>query len=130
VGKPLRIALDVLLWIVALFLVWIFSRQGWAKFSDTSGWAKAFRVWHYPDWFRVCVGVAEVAAALLLLTRRTAAGGALVIIVIMIGAMCTHVWWGQPRQVTSEIFPLLLAGIVAAGRWSQLIRRRTPEASS
>src|SRR4029434_10641195 len=86
------------------------------KFSDSSGWAQAFRVWHYPAWFRLCVGASEFAAAMLLLTRSTAFGVALVIIVIMLGAMGTHIWWQHPGQVVSEIFPLTLATIVALGR--------------
>ena len=111
-----QVVLDVVLWLFALFLVWVFFRQGIAKFSDTSGWARAFRVWHFPVWFRVLIGVLETGAALLLLTRRTAFAGALIIIGVMLGAMATHVYWGQPRQVTSEMLPLFLAAIVAIGR--------------
>ncbi|HEX6746188.1 MAG TPA: DoxX family protein [Longimicrobium sp.] len=111
-----RIALDVILWVFALFLAWVFARQGISKFSDDSGWARAFRAWHFPVWFRLCVGAAEVVAALLLLTRRTAFAGAAIIVAVMLGAMGTHVWWGRPGQVTSEILPLTLATIVAIGR--------------
>jgi uncharacterized membrane protein YphA (DoxX/SURF4 family) len=111
-----QVILDVVLWIFAIFLAWIFIRQGWSKFDDTSGWAKAFRLWHYPTWFRVTVGIAETAAALLLLTRRTAFAGALIIIVVMLGGMSTHVYWGHPEQMTSEALPLVLATIVAIGR--------------
>ena len=119
-----RLALDVVLWVFALFLAWVFVRQGYAKFSDTSGWARAFRLWHFPDWFRILVGVAEVAAAVLMLTRRTALAGALVIVLIMLGAMATHVYWHRPDQVTSEILPLTLAVIVAIGRRNAFIRQR------
>ena len=111
-----QVAIDVVLWVFALFLAWVFMRQGMAKFSDTSGWARAFRLWHFPVWFRVAVGVAETAAALLLLTRRTAVAGAIIIIAVMIGAMGTHVYWGHPGQVTSEVLPLSLATLVAIGR--------------
>ena len=111
-----KLALDVVLWFFALFLAWVFLRQGIAKFSDTSGWARAFRVWQFPVWFRMLIGVIETTAALLVLTRRTAFAGAVIIIVVMIGAMGTHVYWGHPGQVTSEILPLLLATVVALGR--------------
>lgn len=111
-----RVVLDVVLWVFALFLAWVFIRQGIAKFSDTSGWAQAFRVWHFPVWFRVCIGIAETTAAVLLLSRRTAFGGAIIIIAVMLGAMGTHIYWGRPGQVTSEILPLLLATLVAIGR--------------
>src|SRR5687768_11249104 len=111
-----QLALDIVLWVFALFLAWVFIRQGISKFDDTSGWSKAFRAWHFPVWFRVGIGVLETAAALLLLTRRTAFAGAVIIIVVMIGAMGTHVYWGRPEQVTSEIMPLFLATMVAIGR--------------
>ena len=116
-------AVDILLWVFALFLAWIFIRQGYAKFSDTSGWARAFRAWHFPVCFRVLIGVLESSAALLLLTRRTAFAGALIIIVVMLGAMSTHVYWGNPEQVTSEILPLFLATMIAIGRWKNFILR-------
>jgi uncharacterized membrane protein YphA (DoxX/SURF4 family) len=112
------------LWVFALFLAWVFIRQGIAKFSDTSGWARAFRVWHFPVWFRVLIGIAETAAALLLLSRRTALAGAIIIIVVMIGAMGTHVYWGRPGQVTSEVLPLILATIVAVGRRKSFFLQR------
>ena len=124
-----QLALEVVLWLFALFLAWVFIRQGLAKFSDTSGWARAFRVWHFPVWFRVLIGVLETSAGLLLFTRRTAFAGALIIMVVMLGAMGTHVYWGQPRQVTSEILPLFLATMVAIGRRQSFLlwRPRAPQ---
>jgi uncharacterized membrane protein YphA (DoxX/SURF4 family) len=116
-----HIVVDVVLWVFSLFLAWIFIRQGIAKFSDTSGWAQAFRTWHFPVWFRVMIGVMETSAALLLLTRRTAFAGAIIIIVVMLGAMGTHVYWGHPKQVTSEMLPLLLATLIAFGRRKNFI---------
>ncbi len=115
-GNRRQIAIEVVLWVFALFLAWVFIRQGVAKFSDTSGWAQAFRFWQFPVWFRVLIGVAETMAALLLLWKRTALAGAIIIIVVMLGAMGTHVYWGRPDQVTSEVLPLLLATLVALGR--------------
>lgn len=121
---------DLLLWVPTLFLVYVFARQGPAKFSDASGWARAFAVWHFPVWFRILIGVGETAAALLLLSRRTASLGAAIIALVMLGGMGTHIYWGQPRQVTSEVLPLALSLIVFAGRWSHfanlitVLRRR------
>jgi uncharacterized membrane protein YphA (DoxX/SURF4 family) len=112
-----EVALETVLWVFAVFLAWIFIRQGVAKFDDGSGWARAFRTWHFPAWFRILIGVLETAAALLLLWTRTAFAGAVIIVVVMLGAMATHVYWGRPSQVTSEILPLVLATMVALGRW-------------
>ena len=113
---------DLALWVPALFLAYVFARQGTAKFSDTSGWARAFATWHFPVWFRILIGVLETSAALLLLTRRTAAIGAAIIAVVMLGGMATHIYWGRPQQVTSEVLPLVLSLIVFAGRRRHLAR--------
>jgi putative oxidoreductase len=111
-----EIALEIALWVFAVFLAWVFIRQGFAKFDDSSGWSRAFRTWHFPVWFRILIGMLETSAALLLLWKRTAFAGAVIIIAVMLGAMATHVYWGRPGQVTSEVLPLLLSTLVALGR--------------
>jgi putative oxidoreductase len=111
-------AREVLLWLFALFLAHIFIRQGYAKFSDTSGWATAFRHWHYPVWFRFLIGGLEVAGGALLLVPRLASAGALVIVAVMAGAMATHIVQGEARYITSELLPTTLATILF------LMRRR------
>ena len=113
---------EIALWVPTLFLVYVFVRQGASKFDDTSGWARAFRLWHFPDWFRILIGVWEVGAAILLLVRPWAWVGAAMIAAVMLGGMGTHIYWGHPKQVTSEVLPLVLSTIVLAARWRQ--RRR------
>jgi uncharacterized membrane protein YphA (DoxX/SURF4 family) len=104
------------MWLPAILLILLFARQGWAKFSDTSGWAAAFRHWGYPDWFRVLIGILELTAALLLALGRTAALGAIIIIVVMLGAWATHLIFDGGRHMTSELMPLVLATIVLIAR--------------
>ena len=118
--RLLAIAKKVAVWIPILLLVFIFVPQGWAKFSDSSGWARAFRIWGYPDWFRVTIGVVELSAVLFLLWPRTALIGAALIICVMLGGMGTHVVKEGGRHITSEIVPLVLATIVL------LVKRRKP----
>ena len=107
-------------WLPAVLLVLIFVPQGLAKFDDASGWAKAFRFWGYPDWFRVTIGVLELLAALLLIAGRTAAFGAIVIIAVMLGAWATHLIFDGGRHMTSEVVPLVLATIVLVIRRKQV----------
>lgn len=107
-------------WLPAVLLVLIFVPQGLAKFNDSSGWAQAFRVWGYPDWFRITVGTLELLAAVLLIAGRTAALGAITIILIMLGAMATHLIFEGGRHMTSEVVPLTLATIVLVVRRKQL----------
>ena len=120
-----EIAREVVLWVFALFLTWVFIRQGLAKFDDTSGWARAFRTWHFPVWFRILIGMIETSAAVLLLWKRTAFVGAVLVIAVMLGAMATHVYWGRPGQITSEVLPLALSTMVALGRRKDRGRWRT-----
>ena len=117
----MRIAKEIALWMICLFLAYVFVKAGGQKFSDSSGWARAFHMWGYPVWFRILVGIAEVSAALLLLYKRTASLGAMMIVVVMLGAMATHVATNRPNQVTNEIFPLVLATAVFLGRRKQML---------
>lgn len=105
-------------WLPAILLILIFARQGWSKFNDNSGWADAFRHWGYPDWFRMTIGILELAAVVLLALGRTAAFGAILIIVVMLGAWATHLIFDGGRHMTSEVMPLVLAAIVL------IVRRR------
>ena len=107
-------------WLPAILLVLIFVPQGLAKFDDASGWARAFRLWGYPDWFRITIGALELLAALLLITGRFAVLGAMTIMVIMLGGMATHLIFEGGRHMTSEIVPLTLATIVFVIRRKQL----------
>ena len=118
----MRIAKEVALWVICLFLAYVFVRAGAQKFDDGSGWSRAFRFWGFPLWFRILVGVVEVSAALLLLHPKTSSVGALMIVVVMLGGMATHVVTGRPSQVRSELFPLTLATVVFFGRRKRILR--------
>ena|SRR5215212_2328774 len=109
-------------WVPALLLVLIFAPQGYAKFSETSGWASAFRAWGYPVWFRITIGVIELLAVALLFWGRTAGVGAILIICVMLGGMGTHLVLEHGRHMTSEIVPLVLAVIVLVIRRGELRR--------
>ena len=120
----MRIAKEVLLWAVCLFLAYVFLKAGGQKFIESSGWSRAFHFWGFPVWFRLLVGATEIVAALLLLYPRTASLGGLMIVVVMLGAMATHIVTGRPKQVTSEIVPLTLATCVTFGRRTRMLSMR------
>src|SRR6476619_6616706 len=127
--RALRIGLEVVIWALTVLLVMVFVRAGMAKFDSASGWSRAFAHWGYPDWFRVLIGVVEVAAAALLLWPRTAAYGAILIIAVMLGGMGTHAFIEhRPARATSELGQLLFATVVLSGRWRSRIRSRRPVA--
>jgi len=114
------IAKETIIWLPTLFLAWVFLMQGAAKFSETSGWARAFAHWGYPDWFRWTIGFAELLAAAMLLWRRTAALGAAIIIILMLGGIGTHVAAGDRFWFRSETGPILFATVILLARHSYL----------
>jgi uncharacterized membrane protein YphA (DoxX/SURF4 family) len=130
----LEVAKVIGTWLPAILLILVFAPQGWAKFDDTGGWAVAFRHWGYADWFRITIGILELAAVLLLALGRTAAFGALIIIVVMLGAWATHLIFDGGRHMTSEVVPLVLASIVFIVRRRQVAnavaRMRGPPVTS
>ena len=113
-------------WVPAILLILIFVPQGWAKFSDTSGWASAFRVWGYPVWFRLTIGAVELFAALCLLWGRASILGASLIVCVMLGGMATHLIKEGGRHMTSEVVPLVLATIVLVARRREVMRWLRP----
>lgn len=122
-GKVGRLAA---MWVPALFLAFVFGMQGSSKFSDTSGWANAFRHWGYPDWFRILIGVVEVTAAACLLWGRTAVVGAALIICVMAGGMATHIIQDGGRHLTSEVLPMVLSLVILVLRRDQVKRLFRP----
>jgi putative oxidoreductase len=117
------IAKEVAIWTLTLLLVLMFANAGIRKFFESGGWTVMFHRAGFPDWFRILIGVIEVAAAALLLVRRTAAYGAMMVIVVMIGAMGTvAMTLHDPFRRQGLIPPLaamILAAIVLMARWRQ-----------
>jgi len=101
------------LWGLTLLLVAIFLNAGVAKLSGGSGWARAFRLWGFPEWFRTFIGVVEICAAALILVPRTAVYGCVLIVLVMLGAMGTHLFHNEARLIGHELGPALFAGAVA-----------------
>lgn len=118
----MAIAKQIALWLITLLLAFVFLAHGLNKFPADGGWAHAFAQWHFPVWFRILIGVIEIAAALLILWPRTASIGAAMIVVVMLGGMATHIWWGHPDQTFHEAVPLVLAIIVGIARRARLLR--------
>ena len=114
--RILAIAGWCVVWLMTGMLVFAFGVQGVAKFSDTSGWATAFAHWGYPVWFRMLIGVLEVAAAAMLLWPRTAPIGAALVIVIMIGGIGTHIAAHDRHVMRSEIGQILFSSVVIFAR--------------
>jgi len=119
------IAKEVGVWVLTLLLVLMFANAGIRKFPANGGWAGMFRHVGFPDWFRIFIGIIEVAAAVLLLVPRTAAYGAMTVVVVMIGALGTVATSMHGRSLLQGLMPasvaLIVAAIVLMARWRQRI---------
>ncbi len=120
-----RIAKEVVLWIIALFLALVCLRSGWLKVTANVFWVRDFHRWGYPDWFRIVVGIAELTSMALFLIPRFASYGATLFATVMLGAIFTHYTHNETSRLP---FNLLLLGlsliIIFARRPTFLMRSR------
>jgi putative oxidoreductase len=115
-----QIAKEVVLWIVTLLLALVCLRSGLMKMPGMSGeqfWIRDFLRWGYPDWFRIVVGVVEIASFLLLLVPRVASFGAALFAVVMLGAIFTHATHGETGRLPFNFLLLALSLAVAFMRF-------------
>ena len=118
-----RIAKEVLLWIIALFLALVCLRSGWLKVTANTFWVRDFQRWGYPNWFRIVVGIAELASMALLLIPRFAAYGASLFAAVMLGAVFTHYTNNETSRLPFNLLLLSLSLIIAFTRRPAFVRK-------
>ena len=111
-----RLAHTVVLWAVSLFLALVCLRSGITKLPDDGFWARDFQRWGYPGWFRIAVGVTELASCALLLIPRLARDGAIIFAVVMLGAIFTHATHNEFSRLPFNFLLLGLSLIVIVVR--------------
>ena len=90
-------------WITTFILAAVFVLSGATKFISSEA-PNAFKNWGYPDWFRILIGVLEIAAGVLLLFPKTASIAAITLACIMLGATATHL---RNDTLMMAVFPAL-----------------------
>ena len=125
-----RVAGTVLLWAVTLFLALVCLRSGATKLPADGFWVRDFRRWGYPGWFRVAVGIAELAACALLLVPRLASYGAAVFAAVMLGAIYTHAAHGEQARLPFNVVLLVLSVVVLYARRPRFLKRRPAPTSA
>ena len=118
-----RIAKEVVLWIIALFLALVCLRSGWLKVTGNVFWVRDFHRWGYPDWFRIVVGIAELTSMVLLLIPRFASYGASLFAVVMLGAVFTHATHNEFSRLPFNLLLLGLSLIIIIARKPNFIMR-------
>lgn len=125
-----RVAANILLWAVTVFLALVCLRSGLTKLPAEGFWARDFRRWGYPGWFRVAVGVAELLACAMLLVPRLASYGAALFAAVMLGAIYTHAAHGETVRLPFNFVLFTLSLIVLYARRPGFLKRRAPAAST
>lgn len=126
-GSPRNVTIkhlvrEIVLWVIALLLALVCVRSGFLKFSGNVFWVRDFHRWGYPDWFRVVVGLIEIASAALLLIPRFASYGGIMFGVIMLGAIATHYQHNETGRLPFNVLLLTLSVIVALMRRPHVMR--------
>ena len=120
-------ARELLVWGLSIVLAIQFLAAGIPKvLGSENAWVQAFAMWGYPEWFRVVVGIAEIACGILLLVPAAAPFAAIVLAIIMTGALFTRLASAtaleDPRVWTPAILLVLLL-VVAWLRIAPLLHR-------
>lgn len=121
-----RIAREIVVWLVSLFLILVCLRSGLMKMPGVPGvefWVRDFQRWGYPGWLRFVVGLAELVSAALLFLPRLAGYGASLFGVIMLGAIFTHATHNESTRLPINFLLLALTLIVVLARQPAFLKR-------
>lgn len=119
-GKMKRVGL----WTFIGFLSVAFVLSGTMKFVKPEV-AEQFARWGFADWFRVLIGLTEIAGGLALLAPRTTFYAAGALSVVMIGAVGTHL---VHAQAAHAVAPLVLLGLLLTAGYARRPVKRVPPA--
>jgi putative oxidoreductase len=123
----LRVAKEIVVWTITVFLALVCLRSGLMKMPFVPGvefWIRDFARWGYPDWFRMLVGIAELVSFGLLLIPRFAGYGALIFAVVMLGAIFTHATHGESGRLPFNFLLLVVSVIIIFARRPGFMTRR------
>jgi uncharacterized membrane protein YphA (DoxX/SURF4 family) len=112
-------------WILPSLMGALFVLIGLGK-NLAPRWQRNFERWGYPDGAYAVVGILEMVGGLLLLVPRLtplAAGG---LGVILVGAIGTHVAFGEMNRLFT---PVLYLGILGVSAWIRRPRHERAAAS-
>ena len=121
-----RVAREVALWVISLFLALVCLRSGLMNMPGVPGeqfWARDFQRWGYPGWFRMVVGAAELISLALLLVPRLAGYGASIFAVVMLGAIFTHTTHNESSRLPFNFLLLALSLIIVFTRQPNLFKK-------
>jgi putative oxidoreductase len=102
-------------WVLPTLMGLLFVLIGLGKFG-APGWQRNFERWGYPDGAYAVVGVAEMLGGVLLLVPRFTTWSVAGLYVILVGAIGTHLAYGETNRLVSPVLYVLLLGLAGYAR--------------
>lgn len=102
-------------WVLPTLFGILFVLIGLGKLQ-APGWERNFLKWGYPAGAHAVVGGIEILAGLGLLVPPLTVWAAGVLGVVMVGAVGTHVVWGEWDQLFNPVLYTVILGVVAYAR--------------
>ncbi|GAA2892794.1 DoxX family protein [Nonomuraea rubra] len=112
----------IVMWILQIPVAGFFVMAALGKFAGAEPSASTFEAIGLGDWFRVAVGVLEVAGAVALLVPRLAGAAGLALAGLMAGAVLTEAFVFRGGGVLLPLVLLVLCLLIAWGRWENTAR--------
>ncbi|MGD8192851.1 DoxX family protein [Brevibacillus ginsengisoli] len=94
----------------------IFIQAAVLKLMGVQAMVEVFNKLGYPAWFRITIGILEIAGAIALLIRSSSRYGAMLLALIMIGATISSLAKGAAGDVIVPVIMLLLLVWIAVVR--------------
>ena len=98
-----------LLWVLSAWFAYRLIVNGIRKFDPDGLWSPAFEEWGYPIWFRILIGILELAGGILVVIPMWRHWGSLLLFFIMIGALITRIINGTGVDDALSILSLAVA---------------------
>jgi uncharacterized membrane protein YphA (DoxX/SURF4 family) len=112
------------IWGATLVVATIYIAASVPKLGGFGFFDARFEQWGYPYWFELTVGVIEATAAIFLIIPTTAFYSALALAVIMVGAIFTHLVFGQAALAVVPLIMLCLLAFIGWMRRPAWVHRR------
>ena len=103
-------------WIGLALIALIFIQAAALKLIGVQAMVEVFNKLGYPIWFRIVIGILEIAGAIALLIRSSSRYGAILLALIMIGAMISSLVNGAAGDAIMPVIMLFLLVWVAVVR--------------
>jgi len=105
-----------LVWIGITIISIFFIQAGALKLLGDARMVDTFNTFGYPDWFRITIGILEIAGAISLFIRFSSRYGALCLAAIMIGAIASGLVAGTSDGAFMEAILLCCLVCIAIAR--------------